>query len=593
MKPFAKPALAAALVCLASPAFAGQAAYTGAYGDYLVGRMAVSAGDTQTAARALMAAADADPANATLRERAFLAAVMSGDMTFALSHLPTAQSGRLARAMSAQLQAVAALRAHRTGDIKRLLAASDTAIPGDRTSPLLKPLLFAAAGQWDKAIDADLTAQLAPDSAPRKDRLILFLQAINQAQLLERRGRNDEAEAIYKLVCQPGPANVLFGPYYGAFLERRGRTDEARTLYEAILSASEDRLIRRRLEALGAAGYRKPDKPDIRLIAAESLFLSGTLYASEQQAELSLISLRLAQYVAPESRAATVTLDRTRLLAGQVLVRMRDIEAAQQEWASVAADSPFYTEAQLRAAWAYKEADALDEAYAIFSDLGQKNPKDLGIVVEQARILWQKDDTAGALRLMDDYIAANGDKGFDWRSWFTYAVIQQTAGDWEKVKAAAKRGLELQPEAPELLNLLAYGMIDRNEDVPGAMEMIRTALKGSPRSGAIMDSLGWGYYRQGKYDEALEWIEKAIALEPADPEITDHLGDVYLKLGRGIEARYQWARVLTLNADDKQKAAVQAKLDAADVREAKAVAEAETKPPAEVKAPKTPVKTRK
>lgn len=576
MKTLLTSVAAASLLCLAMPAFAADAAYSSAYGDYLVGRIAAAQGDTETAARALMAASDADPGNGPLRERAFLAAVLSGDMSFAQSHLPDG-GGRLSRMVAAQIRTLSLIRDGKARDAITIIEASEKAGATDRATVLLKPLSYAAARQWDKAIDPALEAQLTAESTPNKDRLVLFLQAANQARLLELKGRNSEAEAIFKIICQPGPASVLFGPYYGAFLEQRGRKDEARKLYTDILAVSEDRLVRQRIEALDAKGYRKPKKPDVRLIMADSLFLSGTLYASEQQAEMALATLRLAQYAAPETPAAAPTVDRTRLLAGQVLMRMKDVQAAQTEWASIEPSSPFYREAQVRAAWSLKEAGDLDGAEALFTELSAADPKDIGLTVERARLLWQKDDTAGAIKLMEAYTAAYGDADFGWETWFTAAVLYQAAGDWDKAKVAAQRGLALEPDSSELLNLLGYGMIDRNENVAEGMAMIRKALDKAPRSGAIMDSLGWGHYKQGQYAEALEWIEKAIAVEPADPEITDHLGDVYQKLGRTVEAKYQWARVLTLEADDKQKAAVQAKLDAAEARESKAVAEAEAK----------------
>lgn len=590
MKPVLASAALAALLCLTSPVMAADAAYSSAYGDFLVGRLAAAQGDTETAAHALMAAADADPANASLRERAFLAAVLSGDMSFARSHIPE-KGGRLSRTVAAQVRAISLIREGRGKAAAAIVEASEKAGASDRATLLLKPLSYAAARQWDKAIDPTLESQLNAGTTPNRDRLVLFLQAANQARLLEMKGRHAEAEAIFKIICQPGPASVLFGPYYGAFLEGRGRKDEARKLYTDILNVSEDRLVRQRLDGLDAKDYRKPKSPDVRLILADSLFLSGTLYASEQQSEMALATLRLAQYAAPETAAATPTLDRTRLLAGQVLMRMKDVQAAQTEWASIEPDSPFYREAQVRAAWSLKEAGDLDGAEALFTELSAADPKDIGLTVERARLLWQKDDTAGALKLMEAYQAAYGDADFGWETWFTVAVLYQAAGDWDKAKAAAQKGLTLQPDSSELLNLLGYGLIERKENLTEGMAMIRKALEKTPRSGAIMDSLGWGYYQQGQYTEALEWIEKAIAAEPADPEVTDHLGDVYHKLGRTIEARYQWARVLTLEADDKQKAAVQSKLDTVAVPDVKAVAEAETAPTGVTAKPKTPVKT--
>ena len=59
---------------------------------------------------------------------------------------------------------------------------------------------------------------------------------------------------------------------------------------------------------------------------------------------------------------------------------------------------------------------------------------------------------------------------------------------------------------------------------------------------------------------AVARLEEAVELEPGVPEINDHLGDAYWRVGRQVEARYQWQRVLTLEPDDKQKAAAQAKL---------------------------------
>jgi tetratricopeptide (TPR) repeat protein len=98
-----------------------------------------------------------------------------------------------------------------------------------------------------------------------------------------------------------------------------------------------------------------------------------------------------------------------------------------------------------------------------------------------------------------------------------------------------------------------------------------------------MDSLGWGYYRLGEYDQALDWIEQAILLEPSDPEVNEHLGDVYRALGRGDEARYQWQRVLTLEgASEKQLASVKQKLGDTEVKAKSTVASVDAPAPAKV-----------
>jgi Flp pilus assembly protein TadD len=56
----------------------------------------------------------------------------------------------------------------------------------------------------------------------------------------------------------------------------------------------------------------------------------------------------------------------------------------------------------------------------------------------------------------------------------------------------------------------------------------------------IIDSLGWAYFRLGRYDDAVRELEKAIELKPGDPVVNDHLGDAYWKVGRRLEAKFQW-----------------------------------------------------
>jgi Flp pilus assembly protein TadD len=90
--------------------------------------------------------------------------------------------------------------------------------------------------------------------------------------------------------------------------------------------------------------------------------------------------------------------------------------------------------------------------------------------------------------------------------------------------------------------------------------MVQKAAALRPRSGAIVDSLGWAYYRLGQYAPAVEALERAAELEPGDPTINDHLGDAYWRVGRRTEAQFQWTRALSLEPEPKLKADVQAKL---------------------------------
>jgi tetratricopeptide (TPR) repeat protein len=91
------------------------------------------------------------------------------------------------------------------------------------------------------------------------------------------------------------------------------------------------------------------------------------------------------------------------------------------------------------------------------------------------------------------------------------------------------------PNSPLSLNALGYTLVDRTDQYDEAEKLIRRALRYDPESPAIIDSLGWVYYKQGKYEEALEQLEMAYSRFP-DHEVAAHLVDVLSELDRDEDA---------------------------------------------------------
>ena len=105
------------------------------------------------------------------------------------------------------------------------------------------------------------------------------------------------------------------------------------------------------------------------------------------------------------------------------------------------------------------------------------------------------------------------------------------------------------PDQPLVLNYLGYSWVDQGVNLDEAFRMLRRAVDLRPEDGYIVDSLGWAFYKLGKYDDAVRELERAIELKPADPVINDHLGDAYWKVGRRLEARFQWNHARDLNTE--------------------------------------------
>jgi tetratricopeptide (TPR) repeat protein len=109
-------------------------------------------------------------------------------------------------------------------------------------------------------------------------------------------------------------------------------------------------------------------------------------------------------------------------------------------------------------------------------------------------------------------------------------------------EAEFRKVLELDPDSAGALNYLGYMLADRGVRLDEAQKMITRALELDPENGAYLDSLGWVYYRENRLDDAEHALVRALSKSGVgqDPTVHDHLGDVYLKLGKTKDAITQW-----------------------------------------------------
>ena len=90
--------------------------------------------------------------------------------------------------------------------------------------------------------------------------------------------------------------------------------------------------------------------------------------------------------------------------------------------------------------------------------------------------------------------------------------------------------------------------------------MIRKAVDLRPDDGYIVDSLGWAYYRLGRFDDAVSELERAVELRASDATINDHLGDAYWRAGRKLEAIFQWRTALAMKPEEAEVTKIKAKI---------------------------------
>jgi tetratricopeptide (TPR) repeat protein len=114
-----------------------------------------------------------------------------------------------------------------------------------------------------------------------------------------------------------------------------------------------------------------------------------------------------------------------------------------------------------------------------------------------------------------------------------------------EAEAAFRQVLAADPEHAPALNYLGYMLAERGEKLDESVDLVKRALKMDPENGAYLDSLGWAYYKAGKFDLAIEPLQRAADQLQRNSVIQDHYGDVLLKLDRVEDAIAAWNRALS------------------------------------------------
>ncbi len=107
--------------------------------------------------------------------------------------------------------------------------------------------------------------------------------------------------------------------------------------------------------------------------------------------------------------------------------------------------------------------------------------------------------------------------------------------------------LKIAGDRPVVLNNYAYHLAVRGTRLEEALEYSQKAIKAEPDNAAYLDTIGWIHFKRGDLDNAETFILKAIASGEQSAEVYEHLGDVYMKMGKPDKARKAWKTALELD----------------------------------------------
>jgi tetratricopeptide (TPR) repeat protein len=504
----------------------------GLAGAFLSGRVAVASNDFARMAENYDRAFQADPENEGFRELAMQGWLLSGAFEPAARlAAQAATTGELTQVGALILQADAFMR----GAYPAVLGALDD---GLRTGPLTDAMAVA----W---------ANLGQGSM--SDTLAAFDSAVAERAELAPFALYQKALALALVGDMEGAADLLTGESEGpvslsrrgilaqmTILSQLGQFVAALDLAEAIFSNPPDDDVAQIIAALQAEqAIPFTTITSARDGMAEVYFTLAGALVGDRDDWLPIIYGQLALALRPDHGDAI-------LLTGQLLERLGQYELADQTYLRMPRTHPQFLGAELGRANALYQSGQTEAALESLTVLGEARPDSMLVHSSLGDMLRREeryDEAAQAYTRAIDLVDE-----IDQRHWvllYTRAIALERVGDWERAEPEFRRVLEFVPDEPQVLNYLGYSLIEQRRNLDEALDMIERAVAGDPDSGYITDSLGWAYYRLGRFEEAVPVMERAVELLPQDPILNDHLGDVYWAVGRQREARFQWRRALS------------------------------------------------
>lgn len=203
-----------------------------------------------------------------------------------------------------------------------------------------------------------------------------------------------------------------------------------------------------------------------------------------------------------------------------------------------------YFPAQIRYAALLSKKEGIDPARRHLHQLVPENEQQRAqLIMAEAQLLREVNAHQEVFDLLDRNLREIPDHP---ELLYDRALAADKIGKFDIVESDLRRLIELRPDNPHAYNALGYSLAERGLRLPEALALIKKAVELAPDDPYIMDSLGWVYYRMGKLNEGLNYLNLAFASRP-DPEIAAHLGEVLWVKGAKEDAKKIWRSALEAN----------------------------------------------
>jgi len=378
--------------------------------------------------------------------------------------------------------------------------------------------IYSTLGKYDYAIDR-YESMLRAD--PGNEALRRQL-----AETYSKAGRTDDALALLESMHEERPDDVDVAIVLAEMYLVQGETDNSLNLYRRILSAQDLH-------------------PEVRMRIGVALF---------SQAEKDSSFTPVARRVFEDLREVQPTDWRPYWYLGAIALNAKESDGAASLFAKVTQLEPRNGDAWWYLGSIYLEQGKNEQLFEAMYRARQTLPNDFRIPlllgVAHSRVGESKE---AAEELSKAYKMNSTDVNVI----SSLALVLDGMERFTESDSLYEEGLRIEPGNSLMLNNYSYSLSERGLQLERALGMATKAVEDEPENPSYLDTIGWIHYMLGDYHKAQEYIEKAIASGEASSVVTEHLGDVYEKLGRHDDAITEWQKAFE---KDPSRASLRQKL---------------------------------
>ncbi len=533
------------IVTSGQAAFAKRTESAAALSRFAEARLAELSDDNDTAVEIYREKLKEDPENLLIARKAFAKAIETGDFDLALTAIRNIEANGT---IDAEMPLVLFANAFESRDwggasnaLKRLEELGNFAF----MSPMLQAWTDLAS---NRKTPFDM-------SEVKKDRTARYY--FQEQSILHMLARKQHVEALPLISdiakqneARMAPVRIIAARHFVS----QDMTESARAVLKFSSSTAESRLL---AQIEDGSAKRHARAVNAKAGAAFTFQRLASDLGTQQAPFLALVSAQMAAHIDDNSDYGHLVLARRYSDAGATTL-------AAEEFEKIGPNSPYRLISLNGNLSGLIDRDRFEAAIVLVREAIAKDPDYPQLHLLKGQVLQLNNSYVEAAESFRRAVMLAEEQGANdsvlANYWLSLGGAQEQAGIWPEGLQSLKKANELRPNSPSILNYLGYAQLERRENTEEAVAAIKEAFELRSSSPAITDSLGWAYFLTGEHKKAVKYLERALAGEPQDPTINEHLGDAYWTVGRKYEARYAWQSA-KLFADKEDQDRLAKKID--------------------------------